>query len=171
MSEKGKTVWVRSDHLPSYEERKRVVSTALESGYSTIMIKAEDKELKRLGRFEAIEVNGSDLFLEEEQIGAIVTIDRPEDLAKASAFKGKVANVLIAANDWKIIPLENLIAEFQRSKTRILAGAATPEEAKVFSKTLEVGVDGIVIEPKDASVIKEFADLTLGERPKSGSRQ
>ena len=39
-------------------------------------------------------MNGSDLFLEEEQIGAIVTIDRPEDLAKASAFKGKVANVL-----------------------------------------------------------------------------
>ena len=32
----------------------------------------------------------------------------------------------------------------------------------MFSKTLEVGVDGIVIEPKDASVIKEFADLTLG---------
>jgi 3-dehydroquinate synthase II len=168
MSDKGKTVWVRSDHIASYDERKKVVSTALESGYSTIMIKAEDKELKRLGRFEAIEVNGNDLFLEGERIGVIVTIDRPEDLAKASAFKGKVANVLIAANDWKIIPLENLIAEFQRSKTRILAGAATAEEAKVFSKTLEVGVDGIVIEPGDASQIKDFKDLAQGERPKIG---
>ena len=58
MSEKGKTIWVRSDHLPTYDERKKIVSTALESGYSTIMIRAEDKELKRLGRFEAIEVNG-----------------------------------------------------------------------------------------------------------------
>jgi 3-dehydroquinate synthase II len=168
MSEKGKTVWVRSDHLDSYEERKKIVSTALESGYSTIMIRAEDKELKRLGRFEAIEVEGGDLFLEGERIGAIVSIDRPEDLAKASALKGKMANVLIAANDWKIIPLENLIAEFQRSKTRILAGAATPDEAMVFSKTLEVGVDGIVIEPKDASEIKDFKDLTTGERPKIG---
>ena len=168
MSDKGKTVWVRSDHLQSYEERKKIVSTALEAGYSIIMIKAEDKELKRLGRFDAVEVTGNDLFLEGERIGAMVTIDRPEDLAKASAFMGKVANVLIAANDWKIIPLENLIAEFQRSKTKILAGAATPEEAKVFSKTLEVGVDGIVIEPKDASEIKDFKDLTEGERPKIG---
>jgi 3-dehydroquinate synthase II len=97
-----------------------------------------------------------------------VSIDRPEDLAKASVLKGKVANVLIAANDWKIIPLENLIAEFQHSNTKILAGAATPEEAKVFLKTLEVGVDGIVIEPKDASVIKEFKDLAEGDRPKIG---
>ena len=168
MSDKGKTVWVRSDHLQSYEERKKIVSTALEAGYSIIMIKAEDKELKRLGRFDAVEVTGNDLFLEGERIGAMVTIDRPEDLAKASALKGKVANVLIAANDWKIIPLENLIAEFQRSKTKILAGAATSEEAKVFSKTLEVGVDGIVIEPKDASEIKDFKDLTEGERPKIG---
>lgn len=168
MSDKGKTVWVRSDHLPSYEERKKVVSTALESGYSTIMIRAEDKELKRLGRFEAIEVDGSDLLLEGERIGVMVPIDRPEDLAKASAFKGKVANVLIAANDWKIIPLENLIAEFQRSNTRILAGAATPEEAKVFSKTLEVGVDGIVIEPADASQIKDFRELAQADRPRIG---
>ena len=84
MSEKGKTVWVRSDHLASYEERKKIVSTALESGYSIIMIKAEDQELKRLGRYEAIEVKGDDLFLEGERIGVMVTIDRPEDLAKAS---------------------------------------------------------------------------------------
>ena len=168
MSEKGKTIWVRSDHLPTYDERKKIVSTALESGYSTIMIRAEDKDLKRLGRFEAIEVSGQDLLRDGERIGAIVAIDRPEDLTKASVLKGKVANLLIAANDWKIIPLENLIAEFQRSKTRILAGAATPEDAKVFSKTLEVGVDGIVIEPKDASAIKDFKDLTEGERPKIG---
>jgi 3-dehydroquinate synthase II len=113
-------------------------------------------------------VNGDDLFREGERIGAIVAIDHPEDLAKASALKGKVANLLIAANDWKIIPLENLIAEFQKSKTRILAGATNPEDAKVFFKTLEVGVDGIVIEPKDASVIKDFKDLTEGERLRIG---
>ena len=64
--------------------------------------------------------------------------------------------------------MENLIAEFQKSETRILAGAATPEEAKVFSRTLEVGVDGVVIEPKDASAIKEFKELTRSERPKIG---
>ncbi|MDD1747925.1 MAG: hypothetical protein LUQ16_09205 [Methanomassiliicoccales archaeon] len=44
-----KIIWVRSDHLPSYDERKKVVSSALEAGYVQIVIRDEDAELKRLG--------------------------------------------------------------------------------------------------------------------------
>jgi len=53
-----RVVWVRSDHLPTYDERKKVVSGALESGYVEIVIREEDRELKRIGRFDAIILRG-----------------------------------------------------------------------------------------------------------------
>lgn len=154
-----KIMWVRSDHLPTYEQRKRLVTAALEAGLVDIIIRPEDKELRRLGRFQAIERRGDELFIEDEKVGEMVEINRPEDLAKASALKDRVEFLVIAANDWKVIPLENLIAEFQRSRTEVLAGAKDPEEARLFSQTLEVGVDGIVIEPSDATQVKDFKHL------------
>ncbi len=120
---------------------------------------------RRLGRFQAIERRGDDLYIDEERVGMMVEINRPEDLAKASALKDKVEFVVIAANDWKVIPLENLIAEFQRSNTEVLAGASDPDEARLFAQTLEVGVDGIVITPSDPSVIKDFKSTVIGSLP------
>jgi len=158
-------MWVRSDHLPTYEQRKKVVTAALEAGLVDIVVRQEDQELRRLGRFQAIERRGDDLYIDEEKVGVMVEINRPEDLAKASALKDKVEFVVIAANDWKVIPLENLIAEFQRSSTEVLAGASDPEEAKLFAQTLEVGVDGIVITPSDPGAIKDFKGTVVGALP------
>ncbi len=121
-----KIMWVRSDHLPTYEQRKKVVTAALEAGLVDIVVRQEDKELRRLGRFQAIERRGDDLYIDEEKVGEMVEINRPEDLAKASALKDKVEFVVIAANDWKVIPLENLIAEFQRSNTEVLGRSQRP---------------------------------------------
>lgn len=162
----GKIIWVRSDHLPSYEERKKVVSTALESGYVQIVVREEDKELRRLGRFDAIVLRGSSLFLEEERIGELVQVRSNDDLKRASSLKDKVEHVVVEAKDWRVIPLENLIAEFQRSKSRVLATASSPDEAKLFFDTLEVGVSGVVIEPSSASKLKDFQVLRARELPK-----
>ncbi|OPY32435.1 MAG: 3-dehydroquinate synthase [Methanomassiliicoccales archaeon PtaU1.Bin124] len=161
-----KLVWVRSDHLPTYDERKQVVTTALEAGLVDIVVRKEDAGLLKLGRFDAIIISGMDLLVDDKVVGKVIEINRPEDLKKASAWKDKVDFLLIAANDWKVIPLENLIAEFQRSKTDIIAGARTPEEAKLFAETLEVGVDGIAIEPLSPEKIKDFSDLTSGAEGK-----
>ncbi|MFA5312763.1 MAG: 3-dehydroquinate synthase II [Methanomassiliicoccales archaeon] len=161
-----KLVWVRSDHLPAYDDRKKVVTTALEAGLVDILVRDEDKELLRLGRFDAIIVKGDELYEDGKLTGKIIEINRPDDLEKASALKGKVDYLLIAANDWKVIPLENLIAEFQRSNTSIIAGARTPDEAKVFAETLEVGVDGIAIEPLDASKLADFKDISTASTGK-----
>lgn len=163
-----KIIWVRSDHLPSYEERKKVVSSALESGFVEIVIREEDKELGRLGRYDAIVLKGTSLYLEKERIGELVQIRSNDDLRKASALKDKVEHLLIEAKDWKVIPLENLIAELQRSKTKLLATASSPEEAKLFFETLEVGVAGVAIEPFSPSKLKDFHVLRSDQMPKVG---
>ena len=131
-----KTIWVRADLPGEYEERKSIVSSALEAGFSNVMIREEDAALKRLGRFEALAVRDDAVMAGDETIGRIVTISGPSDLEKASALRDRVRYLIIRARDWKVIPLENLIAELQGSETKLLAAASTPEEAKLFFETM-----------------------------------
>jgi len=156
-----KTIWVRADLPGEYEERKSIVSSALEAGFSNVMIREEDAALKRLGRFEALAVRDDAVMAGDETIGRIVTISGPSDLEKASALRDRVRYLIIRARDWKVIPLENLIAELQGSETKLLAAASTPEEAKLFFETMEKGVDGVVIEVDDPASLRSFATLDL----------
>jgi 3-dehydroquinate synthase II len=155
----NKMIWVRADLPEGYEDRKKMVSSALEAGLVNIVLREEDQALKRLGRFEAIVIKGSDLYAGEEKIGTMLKISSSADLKKASALKDKVNNIVISARDWKVIPLENLIAEFQGSETKLLASASDPEEAKLFLETMERGADGVVIEAKDPSALRHFSRL------------
>jgi len=146
---------VRADLPDDYESRKRMVSSALESGFVDIMIREEDEDLARLGRYDAFLVRGDEVLLDGDLFARIVEIGSNEDQESAYALKGKVANIIVSASDWKVIPLENLIAGFQGSGTRVMAVASTPEEADLFMETLEVGVDGIVVDT-DATKLGGF---------------
>ncbi|WP_019176510.1 3-dehydroquinate synthase II, partial [Methanomassiliicoccus luminyensis] len=155
----GKIAWVRADLPESYDERKKLVSSALEAGFVYIILRDEDVNLRRLGKFNAMIRKGDDLYLDDERMGTIVLINKPEDLQKASAQKNKVKHLVIAARDWKVIPLENLIAEFQGSQTKLMAEASTPDEAKLFMETMEVGADGVVIAAKSPAAIRDFTPV------------
>jgi 3-dehydroquinate synthase II len=161
----SKIIWVRSDRPPSYSDRKGIVSSALESGMAQIVVREEDKDLARLGRFDAIVARGKDLFLDSAKIGSILEINSPEDAHKASSYRDKVDYLLIASSNWKVIPLENLIAEFQGSRTKLLANALSPEEAKLFMETMEKGADGIVIDPPTPSAVRGFGSILSKEMP------
>jgi 3-dehydroquinate synthase II len=156
-----KTIWVRADLPGDYEERKSIVSSAMEAGFANIVIREEDAALRRLGRFEPMVVRGDEIMVGEERVGAIVTISGPADQARASALRDKVKFLIVRARDWKVIPLENLIAEFEGSQTKLLAAASTPEEAKLFMETMEKGADGVVIEIDDPAALRSFAALDL----------
>ncbi|MBC7108861.1 MAG: 3-dehydroquinate synthase II [Methanomassiliicoccales archaeon] len=162
---KGRIIWVSATEPSSRDERKRIVTTALESGFVDILIREEDEEFKKLGKFDAFTLRGEKIFLDESLVGQVLTIKKADDLRKASELKDKIEFIVIKTLDWKIIPLENLIAEFQRSKTKLLASTSNPEEAKLFAETLEVGVSGIVIEPNSPKTLKEFRGAVSRELP------
>lgn len=154
-----KLIWVRADGPADYEERKKLVSSALEEGMVHILLREGDQSLQRLGRFEAMIISGPDVLSGEERIGTIVEISTPEDLQRAYSLRDQVRYLLISARDWKVIPLENLIAEFQGSHTRILVVATDPLEAKLYLETMEKGADGVVIEVDDPGSLSSFAGL------------
>lgn len=57
--------------------------------------------------------------------------------------------LIIRAKNWKVIPFENLIAETIKSNTLLIAKVKDVAEAELMLKTLESGVDGILINPKN----------------------
>lgn len=63
--------------------------------------------------------------------------------------------VIIEVMDWKIIPLENIIAKLHKIHTEIFALARTPEEVRKMFSILEIGVDGVIFEASTLSEVKE----------------
>lgn len=53
--------------------------------------------------------------------------------------------VVVDASDWKIIPLENIIAKLHRSKTKVYTTANTATEVATMFSVLELGVDGVIL--------------------------
>lgn len=69
---------------------------------------------------------------------------------------GKSCDYLIViGTDWKVIPLENLIAGLQKLDVEIIAGVRNAEEAKLALETLEHGSDGVLLDTDNLSEIKK----------------
>ena len=73
---------------------------------------------------------------------------------------GKSCDYLIViGTDWKVIPLENLIAGLQKIDVEIIAGVRNSDEAKLALETLEHGSDGVLLDSDDLSEIKKVAAI------------
>lgn len=82
--------------------------------------------------------------------------------------------VVVIGTDWKIIPLENIIAELQKKEAKVIAGVQSAEEARTALETLEYGADGVLIDTDDISELKRAVELrdvgTIGTIPLSTAR-
>ncbi len=67
--------------------------------------------------------------------------------------------IIVSAKDWKVIPFENLIAAMHTNDTDLIALVEDIEEAELMLKTLETGVDGILITPKNVNDIVQLKSL------------
>ncbi|WP_255196926.1 3-dehydroquinate synthase II [Halorarius litoreus] len=65
---------------------------------------------------------------------------------------------LVVGEDWKIIPLENLIARIG-TETDLVAGVQTAEEAKTAFETLELGADAVLLDTDSPDEIRATVDV------------
>lgn len=130
-------------------------------GLTNFLLRNDDiaNKVRDLGKVEIIgnsELNNSDfLLLSPSEINQ--DVDSANNLAVSISLSSKddektaiklaanehVKMIIVEANDWKVIPLENLIAEFQKLDTYLIAKANDINEASLFLETLETGVDGV----------------------------
>ncbi len=100
-----------------------------------------------------------------------------------SAINTGANYIIVDADDWKIIPLENIIANLQNTRTKIFTTAKNSEEVRTMFAVLELGVDGVILstgnvkdiakskqylKPKKFEIkvceIVDFRDVGIGER-------
>lgn len=91
-----------------------------------------------------------------------VTSNQDIDGILAASKKG-LDFVIVEVRDWKIIPLENIIAKLHRVHTKIFAIANTPEDVRKMFSILEVGVDGVIFSTSSIGQVRE-ALVYLGTR-------
>ncbi len=72
-----------------------------------------------------------------------------------AAELGKVCDyIIVVGTDWKVIPLENLIAALQELDVKIISGVRDAEETIVAYEIMEHGSDGVLLDTDDPSEIK-----------------
>ncbi|MCW4026617.1 MAG: 3-dehydroquinate synthase II [Candidatus Bathyarchaeota archaeon] len=159
-------LWVKVDPCMQESGKKELIVKASQLS-SALLVEPEDVELaKRLG---------AKAIVTSSETGDILLAENLEDIKKAER-KGKKACIMVTVQsrgdeekieaaaeasadyvavscpDWKVIPLENLIAKVH-GKAKLLALVSDHQEAKVALETLEMGVDGVVADVSDLGEI------------------
>ncbi len=154
-----KIIWIRADTCESQETRKSIVTTALESNFRDIIVRKEDKEIfEKLGKLNLITLQNGKIKVGDKS-GEFITIKNKDDQEKAIGLMGKTDYILVSVKDWKVIPIENLIAAHQNLNTKLLVEVKDAEEAKLYLQSLEVGVDGVVLNTTDFKKIHSLRKL------------
>ncbi len=95
-----------------------------------------------------------------------VTIRGKEDENRAAkATELGVDYVIINCQDWRVIPLENLIAK-GRGKSKLIAEVTTEEDAKIVLEALELGTDGVLLQTANSNELEKTIKLVKNQMPK-----
>jgi 3-dehydroquinate synthase II len=145
-------ILVRTDHLENAGDRKDMADAARAAGYTAVILRPGDTFTGQ-NRFTA---DGIRLMCDGKHTGTFLTVTAPEDLEEAYRLRDTVPLLVLEFPCWKVIPLENLIARFQGSATKIYVCAKTREEADLAFAVMEKGSDGVVLMPSHPPDIPSF---------------
>ena len=102
--------------------------------------------------------------LKGKKIGMKFNVSSNKDIENVldSAKKG-LDFVIIEVKDWKIIPLENIIAKLHKIHTKIFSVARNAKEARKMFSILDVGVDGVIFNTGSMNEVRQ-ALVYLGSK-------
>jgi 3-dehydroquinate synthase II len=83
----------------------------------------------------------------------VLSNDDITEIAQAAELGSDI--VVVEALDWKIIPLENIIAKLHKSRTKIYATAKNANEVRVMFGVLELGVDGVILSTNNVNEVNQ----------------
>ena len=146
-----KHLWVKVDGW-----NKDLVTTALEAGADALVLDEGLAEKARaLGRIDVVAPDG-DLKPGEDVLR--IEVNTKGDEQRAAAAPADTI-IVLALTDWKIIPLENLIAQ----RGNLLVEVADADAARTAVQTLEKGSDGVVTTCQDTAELRRIADVLRGD--------
>lgn len=91
-----------------------------------------------------------------------IKVNDPGDVDRiVAAARAGAKTLIVETGDWKIIPLENIIADLAPLGARILAPASDLSELETLLGVLERGVDGVIVRvgsPGDIDLVWELVN-------------
>jgi 3-dehydroquinate synthase II len=164
-----KQVMIRVERLD--DDAKAILKRALEKGFHSLLFEETPAEWRGMDGFTTytpkgdgdVQVVSPDEIegVEEGRPFAVhlSLLEKGDEEKAIEASRLGAEAVLVETGDWKIIPLENLVAELHREKTRIFAYVEDIGEVETMLGVLELGVDGVVFSPGNAEDIDEVAKV------------
>ncbi len=145
-----KSVWVNADPW-----NRDIVTAALESGADAVVVpEGYTDRTHALGRIKTVAPDG-DVKLGQDAV--VVEVQNKADEQRVAKMPpGQI--VVLRMRDWKVIPIENLVA--QRGNLFVEVGSA--QEAKLMTEILEKGVDGILLKSQNIGEIKKTVSAVKG---------
>lgn len=162
--------------MPSPESGKEIVLDVTDSEDLNALLKQAKeagihKVISRIGYRDEVATGDGIARIEvsdgrgNERTAAWVRVAGVGDVQKATeASENGHAFVVVQCANWKIIPLENMIADFRRREKRIYAYMKERSDIELAFSILEKGVDGIVIPADSLGVAKELIATLSGPK-------
>ena len=91
-----------------------------------------------------LQIDGDALYIEGKQVGRRVDVSNSEGQSKARAMAGSVEWILLDLGEWKMIPIENIIAACDGGPTKVAARISSPEQVLGAAFALQIGVDALL---------------------------
>lgn len=73
--------------------------------------------------------------------------------------------IILNCFDWRVIPIENLIAR-TRGKSKLIAEVSSAEDARLVLEALELGTDGVLLKTSDPNELMKTAAIVKKQAPK-----
>jgi 3-dehydroquinate synthase II len=164
-----KELWIEIDTNTSPQEKEGLLSLAQENAD---VILEKDQASNRNGKLDITFLSDlnkkklAQLKKDSKKTAFRVTIQGKEDEnTAAKAAELGVDYVIINCLDWRVIPMENLIAK-GRGKSKLIPEVTTSEDAKLVLKALELGTDGVLLKTGDLVELEKTVKLIKAQAPK-----
>jgi 3-dehydroquinate synthase II len=162
-----KELWVQIER--DAPEKDKLTMLAAEVGDVMLdgkhaVINATKQEISVTDRFD--EVTLKDLKNQGKKVALKVTINGKEDENSAvKAAELGVDYVIINCLDWRVIPLENLIARIN-GKSILVAEVKTAQDAQLVLEALELGTDGVLLTTGSPDELSKTVAMVKRQIPK-----
>ena len=94
---------------------------------------------------EDLEIDGAALYIHGKQVGRKVNVSSSGGQANARSMSGSVEWILLELGEWKMIPIENIIAACDGVPTKVAARISSPEQVLGAAFALQIGVDALLV--------------------------
>jgi 3-dehydroquinate synthase II len=157
-----KELWLEIPKNTSTSERANLLKLAAENSVailenSTIVSQQANVKITVLEIFDPARI--ANLKHEGKTVALRIRIASKEDEnAAAKAAELQTDYIILNCHDWRVIPLENIIARI-RGKSKLVAEASNAEEAKLSLEALELGTDGVLLKTSDPKELAKTLDI------------